>query len=169
MGLPMAENLGNWLAENQLPPLTVWNRTASKLPEAGTKYKHATSPAEMANSLDIIFTSLGSDQAARATYDQLFEGARERAAAAKKAGSKPSTLVFVETSTVSNPGFVTGPVSSSSPEPKLTRLRFAVVPSVRGRARARGVQDPGRLLPPVPCVWSSARRAGRSARVRAVG
>lgn len=98
----MCENLANFLVEKSLAPLTVWNRTESKLPEEGTKYKHAKSPKQMAKDLDIIFTSLGSDDAARATYDQLFEGARERVAEAKKAGNHPANIVFVETSTVSN-------------------------------------------------------------------
>ena len=100
MGLPMTENLANWLSDNKLPPLTVWNRTQSKLPEAGDKFKHGQSPKQMAKELDIIFTSVGSDEAARAVFDELFEGARERVAEAKKDGKHLPNLVFVETSTV---------------------------------------------------------------------
>lgn len=96
----MAENLAAFLADKSLAPLTLWNRTEAKLPEEGTKYKHAKSPKQMAKDLDIIFTSLGSDEAARSVYDELFEGARERVAEAKKDGKHPTNLVFVETSTL---------------------------------------------------------------------
>lgn len=101
MGLPMAESLANWLSENKLPALTVWNRSEAKLPAKSDKIQHGESPEEMAKSLDIIFTSLGSDEAAIDIYGQLFEGAKTRAEKSKQEGGHIPSVILVETSTVS--------------------------------------------------------------------
>jgi 3-hydroxyisobutyrate dehydrogenase-like beta-hydroxyacid dehydrogenase len=103
MGALMASNLADWLHATHRPPLTLWNRTASKLPPASDKIVHAKSIKEMAN-LDIILTSLSSDEAVKDIYQQLLDGVREKEKAreghgAHEKGTYKSTI-FVETSTV---------------------------------------------------------------------
>lgn len=99
MGSPMAFNLATWLHEEGKPALTLWNRTASKLPPASEKIAHATSARELARTCDVVITSLANDEAAQAVYDELFEGAKDKKAARGEAGEERATI-FVETSTL---------------------------------------------------------------------
>jgi hypothetical protein len=95
MGFPMSSNLATWLHSNSLPPLTLWNRTASKLPPVSDSIKHASSLRELARTCDIVITSLANDDAAKEIYAELFEGAKDKA---KEAEEK--NTIFVETSTL---------------------------------------------------------------------
>ncbi|BGP46971.1 hypothetical protein JCM10450v2_002823 [Rhodotorula kratochvilovae] len=90
MGAPMAHNLEKYLHEQGLPALTLYNRTASKLPPVSKTIAHAESPRELAKQCDVVVTSLANDDAARAVYKELFEGAKESA----------EGTVFVDTSTL---------------------------------------------------------------------
>lgn len=93
MGAPMAANLAEWLHQNSMPALTLWNRTASKLPAESESIAHAGSIKELAEKCDIIITSLANDDVANEVYEQLFEGVK-----AKKQGG--GNTIFVETSTL---------------------------------------------------------------------
>ncbi|GAA5837134.1 hypothetical protein JCM11251_005263 [Rhodosporidiobolus azoricus] len=95
MGRPMAENLAAHLSKESLPALLVYNRTSSKLPEASSSLLHAKSLREVGEKADIVLSSLGSDEAAKAVYKDLFEAAKERK---KSQGGKGT--IFVDTSTL---------------------------------------------------------------------
>ncbi|GAA6007662.1 hypothetical protein JCM11491_003916 [Sporobolomyces phaffii] len=99
MGSPMAFNLAKWLHDNGKPALTLWNRTASKLPPASKSIAHAESARELARTCDVVITSLANDEAAQAIYAELFEGARDKKAAWGEAGEERATI-FVDTSTL---------------------------------------------------------------------
>ncbi|GAA5874025.1 hypothetical protein JCM5296_001064 [Sporobolomyces johnsonii] len=99
MGAPMAHNLAKWLHENSLPALSLYNRTASKLPPASATIKHAESPREMARTCDVVITSLANDEAAKAIYAELFEGAKDKKASSGEDGEEKATI-FVDTSTL---------------------------------------------------------------------
>lgn len=158
MGLPMAENLSNWLKENQLPPLTVWNRTPTKLPEASESLLHGESLHAMGKKLDIIFTSLGSDEAAQDVYDELFEGAQEAADEAKAKGEHPPARLFVDVSTFPDPWRM---IVAAVLTAHLLLADVDAVPEEGGLARAAGEQDCRVLLPAVPRLWPATGRAGR--------
>ncbi|CEQ41398.1 SPOSA6832_03119 [Sporobolomyces salmonicolor] len=95
----MAHNLAKWLHENSLPALSLYNRTASKLPPASATIKHAESPREMARTCDVVITSLANDDAAKAIYAELFEGAKDKKASSGEEGEEKATI-FVDTSTL---------------------------------------------------------------------
>ncbi|GAA5861450.1 hypothetical protein JCM8547_006131 [Rhodosporidiobolus lusitaniae] len=95
MGAPMAVNLAEHLAKESLPALLVFNRTTSKLPSASSSLVHASSVSEIGNKSDIVLTSLGNDDAAKAVYKDLFAAAKEK----KAKGGKKATI-FVDTSTL---------------------------------------------------------------------
>lgn len=99
MGAYMSANLAKWLHENGKPALTLWNRTASKLPPASNTIAHAASARELARTCDVVITSLANDEAAQAVYAELFEGARDKKAQAGQEGQGRSTI-FVDTSTL---------------------------------------------------------------------
>jgi len=90
MGLPMAHNLEKFLHDEGLPPLTLWNRTASKLPPPSKTLAHAESLEDLAKQCDVVVTSLANDEAARKVYDELFKGAK----------ASPEGTIFVDTSTL---------------------------------------------------------------------
>ncbi|GAA6052053.1 hypothetical protein JCM3770_002342 [Rhodotorula araucariae] len=90
MGLPMAHNLARYLEQQRLPALTLWNRSADKLPPASDSIQHAPSPRALATHCDVVITSLANDDAARAVYQDLFAGAAD----------SPDGTVFVDTSTL---------------------------------------------------------------------
>lgn len=77
MGLPMARNLAIHRHTHPVgsPPLLVYNRTNAKseglLKELGAdKVKVAENAAEVARECDIIITSLASDAAVKAVYEE---------------------------------------------------------------------------------------------------
>lgn len=74
----MAHNLAIYFHENSLPPLILWNRTASKLPPQSESIQHAASVKDLCKECDIVLTSLANDEAALAIFSQLFEGAKEK-------------------------------------------------------------------------------------------
>lgn len=80
MGLPMARNLATHRHGHPVgsPPLLVYNRTKAKsealLKELGAdKVKVAESAAEVARECDVIITSLASDAAVKAVYEEFKE------------------------------------------------------------------------------------------------
>jgi 3-hydroxyisobutyrate dehydrogenase-like beta-hydroxyacid dehydrogenase len=95
----MAFNLAKWLHENDKPALTLWNRTASKLPPASKSISHASSARELARTCDVVITSLANDEAAQSIYAELFEGAKDKKATKGEAGEERATI-FVDTSTL---------------------------------------------------------------------
>jgi len=95
----MAFNLAKWLHENGKPALTLWNRTASKLPPTSQTIAHAESARELARTCDVVFTSLANDEAAEAIYTELFEGAKDKKADWGEGGEERATI-FVDTSTL---------------------------------------------------------------------
>ncbi|GAA5829479.1 hypothetical protein JCM3766R1_001113 [Sporobolomyces carnicolor] len=99
MGLPMANNLAKWLHENGKPALTLWNRTASKLPPTSASIAHASSARELARTCDVVITSLANDEAAESVYAELFEGAKDKKADWGEAGEARATI-FCDTSTL---------------------------------------------------------------------
>ncbi|BGP14851.1 hypothetical protein JCM10213_002710 [Rhodosporidiobolus nylandii] len=113
MGHPMAVNLAKHLASESLPALLVHNRTASKLPEASSSLKHASSAAEIAKACDVVITSLANDEAAKAVFKELFDAAKEK----KKAEGGKATI-FVDTSTLY-------PTTSGELEREATKCGFS--------------------------------------------
>ncbi|KAI5475377.1 phosphogluconate dehydrogenase (decarboxylating) [Pseudohyphozyma bogoriensis] len=97
MGAPMAENLAAWLKDNDLPALTVWNRTESKMPPESASLKHAKSLKDLALTCDFVITSFASDEVVVQAYEELFAGAKEKL---EKEGKGGSGTVFIETSTI---------------------------------------------------------------------
>ncbi|GAA5866312.1 hypothetical protein JCM1840_004081 [Sporobolomyces johnsonii] len=95
MGASIAHNLANWLHENSLPAISLYNRTASKLPPASASIKHAESPRKMARTCDVVITSLANDEAAKAVY----AGAKDKNAILGEEGEEKATI-FVDTSTL---------------------------------------------------------------------
>lgn len=77
MGRPMARNLAQHRASNSsgVPPQLIWNRTISKaeklVAELGEdKARVAQNPGQIALECDIIITSLSSDEAVKAMYQE---------------------------------------------------------------------------------------------------
>jgi len=96
MGTPMARNLNKWLVENNLAPLTLWNRTGSKIDEF--KSLGCTSAAtieEIGEKCDVIFTSLANDEVAKEVYAKLFTSSEKRLSQ-----HRGSQTIFIETSTL---------------------------------------------------------------------
>ncbi|UZJ55108.1 hypothetical protein CBS101457_004428 [Exobasidium rhododendri] len=95
MGLLMAINLANYLAENKMPALRVWNRTSSKSDQVvqesrdGEAAVAVGSLKEIANTCDIIFSSLANDAVVKEVVTELLTSVR-----------KGSKTVFVEMSTI---------------------------------------------------------------------
>ncbi|RKP12764.1 NAD binding domain of 6-phosphogluconate dehydrogenase-domain-containing protein [Piptocephalis cylindrospora] len=92
MGMGMAKCLQKKVADSSesIPPLTVYNRTASKceeLVELGAKA--TTSIQDLVEHCDIILTSLSNDAAVQAVYAELFMSL-----------PKDRSILLVETSTV---------------------------------------------------------------------
>ncbi|KZS96203.1 NAD(P)-binding protein [Sistotremastrum niveocremeum HHB9708] len=98
MGYQMAKNLATHSHSHPAGsgPVLVYNRTASRtealLKELGHKVRVADSPAQIALECDVIFTSLGTDEAVKSVY-AAFKAALENAKL-----DKPK--IFVETSTI---------------------------------------------------------------------
>ncbi|GAA6034441.1 hypothetical protein JCM8097_002726 [Rhodosporidiobolus ruineniae] len=95
MGRPMSLNLAKHLAEKNLPPLLVWNRTSSKLPAASSSLQHAKSVSDIGAQCDVVLTSLANDEVAQEIYADLFKAAKER----KKTNGGRGTI-FIDTSTL---------------------------------------------------------------------
>lgn len=95
----MANNLAKYLHEQGKPALTLYNRTASKLPPASKTISHSPSPRELARTCDVVITSLSNDEAALAVYAELFEGAKDKKAERGEEGEERATI-FIDTSTL---------------------------------------------------------------------
>lgn len=95
MGVHMADNLAKHLAaaQQQHPPLLLFNRTRSKLPPKSDSVQHADSAKQLAECCDVVVTSLADDQAVQAVYAELYEGAKIR-------GKQGKSTIFIDTSTL---------------------------------------------------------------------
>lgn len=153
MGSAMALNLAQALPtlDPPLPPLTVFNRTESKVDafatqakKAGAQYLVAKSLADVVQTCSIVFTSLTDDEAALAVYGELCKADD----AGRGKGGDQSTLqtIWVDTSTiypdttgaierqVSSHGrrhFVAAPAFGPPPAARAKQLVFATGGSLR--------------------------------------
>lgn len=107
MGRWMALNLAKNVAAQGLPPLLVYNRTASKAETVRAEADEGTVQVAsdlkaLARSCDVVFTSLSSDAAARAVYAELLAGEEERNGPKEQrsAGAGLKRVIFVDTSTL---------------------------------------------------------------------
>ncbi|KAN0064797.1 hypothetical protein ACQY0O_001854 [Thecaphora frezii] len=107
MGSKMALNLAKHIAtlNPPLPPLLVFNRTASKAQELAKSsdglIRAVGSAAEIAHRCELIFTSLSNDAAVEEIYEELLKGEEKRLGhSAQERISSGMTTIFVETSTL---------------------------------------------------------------------
>lgn len=153
MGLPMAHNLEKFLQSEGLPPLTLWNRSPSKLPPASKTLAHADSLKDLAKDCDVVLTSLAHDEAAREVYKELFEGAKAS-----------DGTIFVDTSTL----YPTTCGASSPPLPHLAPPLGADAPLHTGELEreASKISHTSYLCSPVfgPCVSSLSSLHARARR-----
>lgn len=85
-----------------MPALQVYNRTTSKMPPEDDSIKHAKSLKSIAHDCDIVLTSLASDEAAEAVFEELLAGARSKEPKGEgfKEGKQGKSTIFVDTSTI---------------------------------------------------------------------
>lgn len=112
MGKRMAVNLAKHLQEEGQPPLVVYNRGDERLNAFfayaekngldSSAYRVEKDLREIGKSVDIILTSLGSDEAVESVYAELFAGQENQSG--KGDGLVPGghgrTTIFVDTSTI---------------------------------------------------------------------
>jgi 3-hydroxyisobutyrate dehydrogenase-like beta-hydroxyacid dehydrogenase len=105
MGKHMALNLAQSLAKQDLPlpPLMVYNRTASKAEELAESsqglIKVCKDLVELGQCCDLIFTSLANDAAAESVYAQLVQG-EEKRNGTKEDRHSAFKVVYADTSTL---------------------------------------------------------------------
>lgn len=146
MGKHMALNLAQSLAKQDLPlpPLMVYNRTATKAEELAESsqglIKVCKDLVELGQCCDLIFTSLANDAAAESVYAQLVQG-EEKRNGTKEDRHSTFKVVYADTSTLypetsgkiermvsSVPGraYVQAPAFGPPPMAKGGQLVFAV-------------------------------------------
>lgn len=80
MGYPIAKNLATY--HHASPPLLVWNRSRARsdnlLAELGPRVRIADSLEQIALECDLIFTSLGSDEAVKEVYSTFYTALKVR-------------------------------------------------------------------------------------------
>ena len=100
----MATNLAKGLRESmdpKLPPLLIYNRTASKAQKLAEELKDMVevvdSVEEIGKRAQYVFTSLSNDQAAEEVYRKLCKGEEEARGKNKHERGNASHVVFVDT------------------------------------------------------------------------
>ncbi|WRT66403.1 uncharacterized protein IL334_003359 [Kwoniella shivajii] len=97
MGLNIARNLSKHITKNNLPPLTVWNRSSSKyesLKPDAPNARFAKQVEEVIDSSDVIFTMLIDDNAAQEVYGKLYDHLKSN----KQQGKRE--IIFVDQSSL---------------------------------------------------------------------
>ncbi|CAO1622366.1 unnamed protein product [Jaminaea pallidilutea] len=142
MGKRMALNLAKSLGERQppLPPLLVWNRTASKVrdleKESNGLIKAVDDLETLGQACDVVFTNVADDDAANHVYDALIKGDSKR----QQSSGSPH-VVWVDTSTlyptttgelerrisaIPHHSFLSAPVFGPPPMAETAKLVFAL-------------------------------------------
>ncbi|KAF9906387.1 hypothetical protein EC991_000717 [Linnemannia zychae] len=100
LGFEMAQHLQKYLHTNELPSLTVWNRTSEKaerfqtIAAPGTRIVHSLKDFFVSNgphkATNVLFTSLQNDNAVEQVYETLLQ----------QAATAQEQIIFVETGTL---------------------------------------------------------------------
>lgn len=151
-----------------LPPLIVYNRTTSKTDNVVSESKGgcraAKSPAELAQSCDLIFTSLSNDAAAHEVYAQLLEGEERRVGKERaERTSASSPTIFVDTSTLYPETTGERALKRVAGTDVLTDAVILILYCRRNRAPRLCSAEA--LLPKCSRLWTSAHGQGGQTRV----